>query len=139
MIPGFGRSPGEGNGYPLQYFSSFLTVTQEPYFYCQASWEDGNRGDGERNQKASLSHGTQYIKDKVLLTLRLPSPVPSHAPSPGSQHPLPFFFSGHTSYDHSFLTRDQTGPLAVEVQSLNTGLLGKPHPSSPSFSVLSSF
>ena len=37
LIPGFGRSPGEGNGYPLQYFSSFLTVTQEPYFYCQAS------------------------------------------------------------------------------------------------------
>ena len=29
-IPGLGRSPGEGNGYPLQYFCLKIPWTEEP-------------------------------------------------------------------------------------------------------------
>ena len=29
-IPGLGRSPGEGNGYPLQYFSWKIPWTEKP-------------------------------------------------------------------------------------------------------------
>ena len=29
MIPGLGRSPGEGNGYPLQYFCWEIAWTEE--------------------------------------------------------------------------------------------------------------
>ena len=99
----------------------------------QASWEDRNRGDWERNQKASLSHGTQYIKDKVLLTLRLPIPISSHAPFPEVGTLLPFFFQPHILWDHSFLTRDQTGPLAVKVQSLNHWTAREAPPLLPNF------
>ena len=29
-IPGWGRSPGEGNGNPLQYYAGRITQTEEP-------------------------------------------------------------------------------------------------------------
>ena len=76
-------------------------------------------GDGERNQKASLSQGTQYIKDKFYSPSAcqfqsLPT-LPPQKSAPSSF----FFFQPHILWDHSFPTRDQTGPLAVKVQSLN--------------------
>ena len=29
-FPGWGRSPGEGNGYPLQYSAEIIPCTEEP-------------------------------------------------------------------------------------------------------------
>ena len=67
-IPGFGRSPGEGNGNPLQYSCLENPMDRGPW------WATVHRVAESDITKATAPHGTvssYYIKTTVLLVIHL--------------------------------------------------------------------
>ena len=63
LIPGFGRSPGEGNGYPLQY--TCLENSTD-----RGAWRATAHGFEELDTSAGLTHNPAFVS--VLLLYYFP-------------------------------------------------------------------
>ena len=77
-IPGSGRSPGEGNGTPLQY-SCLENLIEEP----GSLWSMGSKRVGQ-NWVTNIFPAPPYEQLEALWPPPLPAPSP---PSPSSRHP----------------------------------------------------
>ena len=54
LIPGLGRSPGEGNGYPLQYSCLRIPWTEEP----GGLYSPWGSKESDRTKRLSTAQGT---------------------------------------------------------------------------------
>ena len=56
-IPGLGRSPGEGNGNPFQYFCTENSMDREVW----GATVHGDHKESERNEQLTLSPGYNHV------------------------------------------------------------------------------
>ena len=106
-IPGSGRSPGVGNGHPLQYF-----CLENPM--DRGAWRATVHGVAKSQTRLSrhtLTHITRYGRTESLLLTRARHQLPT------SESPFPILFSEHLVDSELFCI---TGTLPVFVHSPRT-------------------
>ena len=89
MIPGLGRSPGEGKGYPVQYSGL------ENFMECVVH---GGRKESDMTEQLSLTHSCTSIGFHVAqLVKNLPAMQETWVRSPGREDPLEKGMATHSS------------------------------------------